>query len=187
MTHPTTGELLGYWLHESDDAATDAIDEHLMQCEACGERLDELIALGRGVRAALRAGAVAAVASDAFVRRLAGQGLRVREHRLPHNGSVNCTLAPDDELLAAHLEAPLDGVQRLDMVTRLLAPERGGQQVLQDIPFDARSGEVLFISKLAEVRQMPAHSFEVRLLAVQPDGQREVGRYVFHHRLWRGG
>ena len=117
--HLSVDALLDYWLHDSDAAATDAVDEHLMHCDACGQALDELIALGDGVRAAFRAGAVAAVASDAFVQRLAGQGLRVREYRLPHNGSVNCTVAPEDDLLVSHLEAPLQGVQRLDAVCEL--------------------------------------------------------------------
>src|SRR5205085_101168 len=116
---PSVDALLDYWLHDSDAAATDAIDEHLMQCEACGDALDELIALGAGVRSAFRAGAVSAVTSDAFVQRLVGRGLQVREYRLPQNCSVNCTMAPDDELLVAHLETPLHGVVRLDALVRL--------------------------------------------------------------------
>ena len=31
---------------------------------------------------------------DRISARLAAQGLKVREYRLPHNGSVNCTVAP---------------------------------------------------------------------------------------------
>lgn len=45
--------------------------------------------------------------------------MRIREYRLPPNGSVNCTVAPDDELLVTRLEAPLEGVERLDAVARL--------------------------------------------------------------------
>ena len=95
-----------------------------MQCDACGQALDELIALGDGVRSAFRAGAVSAVTTSAFVQRLAGQGVRLREYRLPPNGSVNCTVAPDDDLLVSHLEAPLDGVQRLDAVDGVVARAR---------------------------------------------------------------
>ena len=29
--HPSIDALLDYWLHDSDAAATEAIDEHLMQ------------------------------------------------------------------------------------------------------------------------------------------------------------
>lgn len=186
--HPALDALLAYWLDDSDDgdAATDAIDEHLMQCAACGERLDELIALGEGVRAAFRAGAVSAVASGAFVGRLAGQGLRIREYRLSHNGSVNCTVAPGDEVLVSRLQAPLQGVERLDLrVQRSITPDE--PRTLHDVPFDAAGGEVVVLQKLAEIRQLPAHDSQVTLLAVSADGTREVGRYTFHHSPWAGG
>jgi hypothetical protein len=184
--HPSLETLLDYWLHESDAAATDAVDEHLMQCDACGEVLDSLIALGDGVRAAFRAGAVSAVTSGAFVQRLAGQGLQMREYRLPHNGSVNCTVAPEDELLVARLEAPLQGVQRLDaLAQRSIGPDV--QHRLHDIPFDPRAGEVVYIERLADVRHMPTHTLQLTLLAVEESGSsRELGRYAFNHRPWPG-
>ncbi len=184
--HPTLAALLDYWLHDSDEAATEALDEHLLGCDACGHRLDELAALGEGVHAAWRAGAVAAVASEAFVQRLAAQGAKVRRYRVPRGGSVNCTVAPEDEVLASQLEAPLEGVSRVDALLELsTAP--GVQHRLQDIPFDARAGEVLYLPRIAEVRRMPAHTLQVTLLAVDDAGTRELGRYSFHHRPWRGG
>lgn len=184
--HPSIDMLLDYWLHDGDATGTDAVDEHLMRCDACGEVLDGLIALGAGVREALRAGAVSVVTSAAFVQRLAGQGLRVREYRLPHNGSVNCTVAPEDELLVARLEAPLGGVQRLDARAEL-SIEPGVQHDLHDVPFDARAGEVICVSKIAEVRDLPAHTMQLTLLGVHAGGDtRELGRYTFHHRPWRG-
>ena len=184
-SHPPIDTLLDYWLHESDAVTTDAVDEHLMQCDACGQVLDGLIALSDGVRVAFRAGAVSAVTSDAFVQRLARQGLQVREYRLPHNGSVNCTVAPEDEMLVAHLEAPLQGIERLDALMQL-SIEPDVQHRLQDIPFDPQAGEVLYVSKLAEVRQLPAHTLQLTLLAVASGGTREVGQYTFHHRPWPG-
>lgn len=179
--HLSIDVLLDYWLRDSDAASTDAADEHLMRCEACGELLDGLIALGDGVRVAFRAGAVPAMASDAFVQHLAAQGLRVREYRVPHNGSVNCTVAPEDDLLVAHLEAPLQGVERLDALAQLSVGP-AVQHHLQDIPFDPQAGEALYIPKTAEIRQLPDHTAHITLLAVHPGGTREVGRYTFHHR-----
>jgi hypothetical protein len=183
--HPSVDRLLDYWLHDSDPATTEALDEHLMQCDACGQVLDGLIALGEGVRAAFRAGAVSAVTSDAFVQQLVGQGLQVREYRLPHNGSVNCAVAPEDRLLVAHLEVPLQGLERLDALVQL-SLEPGVQHRLQDIPFDPQAGEVLYVPKLDEVRHLPAHTAQVTLLSVESGGTREVGRYTFHHRPWPG-
>jgi hypothetical protein len=151
-----------------------------MQCDACGEVLDELVALGSGVREAFRTGRVAAVVPEAFLTRLKQQGVRIREYRLAHNGSVNCSVAPDDELLVSRLDAPLAGVKRLDAVTReSLAPDVTHH--LRDIPFDAQAGQVLFVQKLAEVREQPRHDMTLTLVAQEDSGERELGRYVFHH------
>ncbi|MBI5256779.1 MAG: hypothetical protein HY855_09780 [Burkholderiales bacterium] len=185
VKHPSAATLLDYWLHDSDAATTDAVDEHLMQCDACGQRLDDLVALGDGVRTAFRAGAVAAVTSAAFVRHLAAQGLKLREYRLPPEGSVNCTVAPDDELLVSRLEAPLQGVQRVDAVAHS-SIEPGVQHRLQDIPFDPQAGEVLYLPRLAEVRQLPAHTLTLTLLAVAPGEARTLGHYTFCHQPWPG-
>lgn len=183
--HPSFDRLLDYWLRDDDAASTDAIDAHLMHCERCGRALDGLIALGEGVRTAFRAGAVSAMTSDAFLQRLVGAGMRIREYRLAHNGSVNCTVGPDDELLVAHLEAPLRGVEQLDAVAQL-SIEPGRSHRLEDIPFDPETGEVIYVPKLADVRRLPAHTMEVTLVAVAAGTMREVGRYTFHHRPWPG-
>ena len=180
--HLPVETLLDYWLgDEASAAAVDAVDEHLMQCEACGAALDELIALGDGVRAAFHAGAVSAVTTAAFVERLVGRGVRVRQYRLPLNGSVECSVSPDDDLLVSRLEAPLGDVVRLDaVVVSSLAP--GVEHRFEDVPFDARTGEVLWVPKLAVVKREPEHTFSVTLLSVEPGGAREIGRYGFHHR-----
>ncbi len=183
--HLPIATLLDYWLHDTDAAATDAVDEHLMHCDACGRRLDELAALGDAVRSALHNGAVTAVTSGAFVQRLVAQGLKTRVYRLPPNGSVDCTVAPDDDVLVSRLEAPLEGVRRLDMVAEL-SIEPGVRHRWNDVPFDAASGEVCHVSKLAQIKQLPAHTLTFTLLAVEPGGTRELGRYRFCHRPWAG-
>lgn len=183
--HLSIDRLLDYWLGDADAPATDAMDEHLMHCDACGAALDELIGLGAGVREAFRGGAVSAVLTGPFVERLAAQGVRVREYRLARNGSVNCTVAPDDDLLVTRLEAPLQGVLRLDVLAQLsFAP--GMQQRFEDIPFDPQAGEVLYVTRIADVRRMPAHEMQVTLLAVEAGSARELGHYTFHHRPWAG-
>jgi DNA-directed RNA polymerase specialized sigma24 family protein len=95
-----------------------------------------------------------------------------------------CTVAPEDQLLVSRLAAPLAGVQRLDLAAEMsTAP--GVQHRLEDIPFDPASGEVLYLARLSLVRQLPEHTTTLRLLAVEPDGTRELGRYAFHHAPWR--
>ena len=85
----------------------------------------------------------------------------------------------------SHLEAPLEGVQRLDAVTES-SLEPGVEHRLEDVPFDPQAGEVLYLPKIAAVKQHPAYTFRVRLLAVESGGAREIGRYAFLHRPWPG-
>lgn len=177
--HPGPDELLHYWFGDTDAAATEAIDAHLFACEACGAELDRILDLGRGVRGAFGAGRLSMVVTPRFVARLAEQGLRVREHRVPLNGSINCSVAAEDEVVVGRLQAPLQGVRRLDLAADFTPG--GDTEWLHDIPFDAASGEVVFLPALAELRGMPAHERRVRLLAVDDQGTREIGRFTFRH------
>jgi hypothetical protein len=172
--------LLQDWLGESDAATGEAVDTHLMACDACGALLDDLLAFGAGVRGAVLAGAVALVTGPAFLGRVAQRGLRVREYRVDRNGSVNCTVAPQDQVLVSRLQAPLGGVQRLDVAIEL-SIEPGVLHRLEDIPFDPAAGEVLYVPSIAQVRTLPAHSARVTLLARDGEGSREIGHYVFNH------
>lgn len=175
--------LVEYWLGETDATATDAIDEHLLGCDACGARLDEIVALGRGVRAAVNAGLVSCFVAPAFVERLAAAGWRVREYRVPRNGLANCSIAPDDDAVFGRLQVPLQGVTRLDAVLRSsLSP--GADRRVEDLPFDPRSGEVIFMPGAAGLRHEPANRLEVRLLAVEDASERVIGDYVLDHRPW---
>lgn len=179
--HLTLDTLLEYWLAETSPAATDGVEEHLMACDACGEQLDGIVALADGIRAAFRAGDVGIAATDAFVRKLADSGIRLREYRLPVNGSVHCTVAPEDELLVSRLAVPLQGVQRLDAVGEATAMP-GVQERLEDIPFDPATGEVIFLPRVSQVRPVGEHTMRLVLLAVDAAGTRELGTYTFHHR-----
>jgi hypothetical protein len=179
------GTLLEYWLGELDDAREAHLDEHLLGCGHCSANLQSLVDIAGEVRAAVRAGAVHAVLTDAFLKRLAAQGLRLREYRVPHNGSVYCTVAPEDDLLITRLDAPLAGVERLDL-ERL----RGEGEILErlrDVPFDAAAGEVVIAERMERMRALPASTLRMRLLAVAPSGERLVGEYTFNHTPWPAG
>lgn len=175
IEHPA---LVEYWLGELDEAAEARIDLHLLGCSECNERLAELVALVDGVRAAFGHGTVRVFVTDAFVRHLTERGIRVREYRVQRNGSVNCAVAPEDDLLVARMEAPLAGVNRLDAISYLTdAPA----EVFRDIPFNAASGEVVVAHKIAHIRTMPSHQHRMRLLAVDEGGERVIGDYTFNH------
>jgi hypothetical protein len=182
--HPGLPRLLDYWFGDLDPVETDRVDEHLFGCDACGALVEDIAALGRGTREAFAAGSLASVASPRFVEQLVAQGRRVRQYVVPCNGSVNCSVAPDDDVLVGRMQVALQGVQRLDMAADF---DFGGETVwLRDVPFDAASGEVVLLPAPAAVRQMPAHVMRVRLLAVEAAGARELGHYSFHHQTHGG-
>jgi hypothetical protein len=170
--------LIEYWLDELDEAADARIDEHVLGCAHCSERLAGIVALADGIRFAVRQGAVRMFVTDAFVKSAVEHGTRVREYRVPRNGSVNCSVAPEDELLASRLEAPLAGVQRLDVISYLNDAQT---DVFRDVPFDARSGEVVVTPNLAHLRTMPSHRRRFRLVAIDADGEHVIGDYTFNH------
>lgn len=181
QTHPDWQALVDYWLGDTDAAATEAIDAHLLHCDACGAVFDEIVALAHGVREAFSRGAVPSVLTAGFVERLKASGRQVREYRVSPGDSVTCAVAPQDDALISRVHAPLAGVRRLDaMFSFSIAVDQ--EEHLQDVPFDPVAGEVVFVHKLAKVRGLPSHSIVLRLIAVDDTAEREIGRYTFHHR-----
>ena len=168
--------LVQYWLGELDDERQVAVESHYFGCAACTDRLEEIVALGNGVRRAFAAGLLHAFITPEFATRLKERGLRVREYHVALGGSVNCSVAPDDEVVLGRLEAPLAGVERLDAI---IVNDDVGR--LADIPFDAVGGEVVMASSLRRLRALPACREIVRLVAVDRDGERVLGEYTFNH------
>jgi hypothetical protein len=169
--------LVEYWLGELDSRTESRIDEHLLGCASCSEGLGQIVTLAGGIRTLFRQGLVHAFVTDAFVKQLVKHGVRVREYRVPRDGSVNCTVNPEDELLVARLEAPLAGVPRVDAIHSGDMPT----SVFRDIPFDAESNEVLLLPKTAYVRTMPSHQHRIHLVAIEREGERVIGDYTFNH------
>ena len=169
--HADFATLVAYWLGELDEAHEAALEEHYLGCAVCSATLAEVEALAEGVRRGM--GRVDSVLTSRFIEQLQSSGLRIREYRVPLNGSVNCTVAPEDQLLLSRLQAPLGGLDRVDLIV--------GEQRLEDIPFDAASGEVVVVPSLARVRAMPAQTEVMRLVAVEAGGERVIGEYTFNH------
>jgi len=120
------------------------------------------------------------VLTDAFIKKLAAQNVRLREYRVAHNGSVNCTVAPEDEVLVTRLCAPLAGIERLDV--DFLDANGQSIQRLHDVPFDPAAGEVVITQQIQVVRAMPATTVQFRLYdMVSPSDERLFSEYALHH------
>ncbi|HYJ41622.1 MAG TPA: zf-HC2 domain-containing protein [Steroidobacteraceae bacterium] len=176
--HPTA-ELLAYWLDELDEAAAAKIEEHLFECASCSAALQELVRIGDALRRELRSGNVGTVVSAEFVRRLQADGLRIREYTLRPGESVNCTVAPDDDLVISYLHAPLGEVRQVDLVFADF--DGGSPHRSAHIPFDAASGVVTVVPPMAVLRAMGHARKRMQLLAVEDASERVLAEYTFNH------
>jgi anti-sigma factor RsiW len=182
---PLATELLvDYWLGELDAAGASRVERHLLGCDACAAAAQAIADLAAGIRAQVARGLLRGVVSEGFIERAAASGIQVRVYTVPRDGSVNCTIAPDDALLVARLAAPLDGLERVDLV---MSDSLGqGIERAHDIPFDPAAGAVVLASRAVDVRALPAHRASMRLLGVDAAGERLLGEYRFNHTPWPG-
>ena len=174
--------LVQYWLGELDESRETHVETHLFGCAYCTARLQELAGIADGIRALVRSGTVRGVVSNDFLERLAAQGLRLREYQVAQGGSVNCTVAPDDDLIVSRLRAPLAGVTRLDLV---VSDQEGVElERLQDIQFNAAAGEIIYIPSIGFIRTLPATTICMHLLAMDNESSTQIGEYTFLHTPW---
>ena len=171
--------LFDYWVGKLGKEEEEVVEEHLFGCDGCGERLKEAIALAEGVRNVAREGTLQTVVSEAFVKRAVEEGLRVRQYVVPANGSVQCTVAAEDDLLIGRLEADLRGVQRVD----LSWIDSQGMELRrqEDIPFDREAGNVLWQYSITMAKAAPSETLVARLVSVEGESERVIGEYTFHH------
>jgi hypothetical protein len=174
--------LIAYGLRELDMATESALEEHLFECASCAARLGVVEQLARGIKRSARRGGVHGILTPAFVVRLREQ-LAIREYRLQPGESVMCTVAPHDDLVVAHLHAPLNDVQRLDMIIEVVTART--EHRLEDVAFDPSAGEVVFASDISQLREVSFATFRTRLIAVDRSSERVIGEYTFNHSPYR--
>jgi hypothetical protein len=156
--------LLDYWLATLPPPAEEAVEEHLLTCDRCGDQLREM----------------RVVVSDGFVQHAKEWGGRVREYAPPRGGSVPCTVAAEDDLLVARLAADLSGSTRVDL--SFCDAEGIERQRLTDIPVRAEAGGVIYQESITFAKASPSNTMIARLVAVDAEGvERLIGEYTFHH------
>ena len=172
--------LMEYWLGALAPPEEEVVETHLMQCDACGNRLREAIALADSLRALARSGSLHVVVPDLFVEHAVQTGLRVREYAPPRGESVQCTVAADDDLLVARLSVDLTTARRVDL--SWCDPHGVELQRQADIPVRADGGTVICQQSITWAKASPSSTMTARLLAVDDSGdERLLGEYTFHH------
>ena len=171
--------LADYWLSVLADSE-EAVELHLLNCDQCGTRLREVIALAEGIRKVAREGSLRMVVSDTFLQRAAAEGLRVREYAPPPGGAVECTVTAEDDILIGRLAANLSGANRVDLC---ICDERGVEQLrLPDIPIQSGASNVVYQESITFAKAMPTSKMIARLVAFdEAGGERLLGEYTFRH------
>ena len=172
--------LADYWLAALTEPEEEAAELHLLDCDQCGARLREVIALAEGVRKIAREGSLRMVVSDAFLKRAAEEGLRIREYAPPAGGGVQCTVTAEDDFLIARLAANLTGAKRVDLC---LCDARGVEQLrMPDIPVQSGAGSVVYQESMTFAKAMPTSKMIARLVTFdEAGGERLLGEYTFNH------
>jgi hypothetical protein len=172
--------LMDYWLAALASSEEEAVEEHLLACDRCGDRLRELIALSEGLCTLARSGSLRVVVSERFVQRAVEEGRRVRQYAPPPGGAVQCTVAADDDFLVARLASDLSGAERVDLS---FCDDHGvEQQRWTDIPVRRDAGSVIYQESITFAKASPSSTMIARLVAVDADGaERLLGEYAFHH------
>ena len=183
---PLDASLLAeYWAGELEPVREPHIEEHLMECGECSARLESLVAMAAGIRDLARRGELRVVLTREFLNRLERGGLRVRQYAPKAGGSVECTITPEDDLLAGRLAADLGGLTRVDAIYLDAEGQEWGRA--EDIPFRAGLTEVVFNEPAPQARLMGKSSMIIRLVGTGAEGSRVVGEYRFNHTPSGGG
>ena len=132
MSHATLEELAALWCGDAPDA--DALEDHVFACDACAATYARLGAVYEGLGSA-----VLPVVSHAQRDRLLARGTRIAFTPVEPDVDANATFAHDIDLLVHVLRADLSHAERVDVTV----VGDGHQITLEDVPFDARTGEVL--------------------------------------------
>jgi hypothetical protein len=172
--------LADYWLGMLAGAEEETVEEHLLNCDQCGSRLREMIALAEGVRNLAREGALRMIVSDAFLKRAAEEGLQVREYSPPSGGGVQCTVTAEDHILIGRLAANLNDAKRVDL---RMCDERGVELFrLPDIPIGPAATSVVFQMSMTAAKAAPTSKMIAQLVALDDaGGERLLGEYAFNH------
>jgi hypothetical protein len=97
---------------------------------------------------------------------------------LPAGGSVSCTITQEDDFVVSYLRAPLDGVQRLDV---LIDDTTSGRHRANDVAFEASAEQLVAVTSTAYLRTLQHSRQRVRLVAVEGASERVIADYTFNH------
>ncbi len=170
--------LVDYWFGDLPAAGAERVEEHLFECDDCGDRLRALVDLGVGVRRLAREAAVQMIVTPSFLETASREGLRIREYVVTPGERVDCTVTAQDDLLVGRMHADFTGVSRLDV----RAQAGGHPEVwIEDVPVSPSARELIVVQAMPRARAMGRTVLRYRLVAREGRRERVLGDYTFDH------
>ena len=174
--------LVDYWLDERRPDEPSDLEEHLLGCAECSAALDSVVKLGEAVRRLGQEGRLRGGLGPSLLERLERDGRVIRRYRAAAGGHIHCTAGREDDLVVLELAADFANVEHVDLLH--LAADGTLLQRLPQLPvIDGR--EVVWATPADIIRALPTGVMSVRLMAVEPGGERLVGEYTLHHTAYR--
>jgi hypothetical protein len=188
LAHPLTLDTLAaYRLGELARDEEERVEAHYFDCATCSARLRFVESLVREVPALVREGRVSAAVTPAFVALAAERGVTLRRYDVEIGESVQCTVAPRDDLIITRLGVPLPPGTAVDIETEVEPAGAGAvtRFVTADVSVDAESGGVIFAHASETIRAYPKSRvvFHVR---ARESGEL-FGPYTMNHTPWQLG
>ncbi len=117
-------DIVDYWTGDLPRTTTEAIEEHMFTCAECAHQLAEGEALARGIAAVVREGRFHAIVTDAFLNRLAQDGVRIRMYAVTTCSSTPVPSTARAKASETHAPGPSPSSASMictgDCATRLL-------------------------------------------------------------------
>ncbi len=175
--------LLDYWLGDPDPDDVGGVEAHLFECAECSAELEAVAALAEAVRRLGRDARLRGGLAPDVLERLEHDRRTVRRYHAEAGDHIHCSVGSEDDLLVLELSADLEGVERVDL--QYVAEDGTPLERAAELPV-VRGRTVVWAEPGDAIRALPSCTFRVRLLAVDPDGERAVAEYTLHHTGYGG-
>ncbi len=171
---PVTFEtLVAWWTGDLAADQADRVEEHLFTCDACAAASARLAKLAAGLREHLPP-----VISHAHRDRLLAKGARIRVTPVDAGVDARAPFGLDVDFLVHALRADLSRAERVDV--EVVMQERSEPLLLEAVPFDAKTGEVLICCQ-RHFQHLSATDPTFRVHVVEGGQRRRVGDYLVVH------
>ena len=185
---PLSGDLLvEYWQGELTETEDERVEAHYLSCDACASRLGALAGMAAGVARLMRGGSVLGFTTVAVLERAVVEGVKIGTYRMEPGQSVHCTIRPEDDCNVLRLPLALRGIERVDLdLVRVEAGQETSRLHFEDVVLDREREEIVLLYPGDLLRELPEHTFEIAVHAVDTRERRALGRYTMVHSPWRG-